>query len=164
MAKCEIEAQVKHFVHHYLDLGACEFWYFASPYSADDPATEQERVAAIDTIILRILAEYPNVFPLTPVSYTARYDETLKLPPIEFYKKDLIALKKADRLIVCLLPGWEDSVGVQMEIRYAKQWGIPICYYHTTGEKAGKILNFSKSIESIEVTDGTETDQKPMER
>ena len=37
-------------------------------------------------------------------------------------------LRACDRLAVLMLPGWEESRGVQAEITAAKAWGMPIEY------------------------------------
>jgi hypothetical protein len=47
----------------------------------------------------------------------------------EFWMDFCIALlSKCDRMVVAKIPGWEESKGVQAEIRYAQDHGIPVEY------------------------------------
>jgi len=42
---------------------------------------------------------------------------------------DLRYLSHCDGLLVYKMPGWEDSVGVQQEIAFAKDKGMPVVYF-----------------------------------
>jgi len=67
---------------------------------------------------------------LSPIAHTHPIAVRCELPRgWEFwdrYDRDLLA--KADKVIVAMMAGWQESVGVQAEIAIAKQLGLPIEY------------------------------------
>ncbi len=101
--------------------------YLASPYSHPDPKIKEKRLSLVNRIACSLMQGGTHVYsPLThniplirlgiPGTWTA------------WKKYDLSMLSRCDRLVVLMLPGWEESVGVADEIHHAKEHHIPIEY------------------------------------
>lgn len=101
--------------------------YLASAYSHPDPGVREQRfqeVCRAAAILLRA-----GIVIYSPISHShpiARYG----LPKSwEFWSKvDREFLIRCDLLAVLTLPGWQDSIGVQAEIRLAQELGLPIVF------------------------------------
>ena len=50
-------------------------------------------------------------------------------PKKGWYLRDFDSLNKADRLVVLMLDGWENSIGVALEIAFALGKGLDISYF-----------------------------------
>ncbi len=101
--------------------------YLAAPYSSKDPKVTEERIrqfcradanlsalgiATISPLLKHLVLQYE---PLPgDWNYWKDYSETL--------------LRKCDKMIVLMLDGWQESVGVQAEIELCQQLNIPIKY------------------------------------
>ena len=66
----------------------------------------------------------------SPISHTHPIAEAGDLPKDwQFWKEyDLTFMQICRMLVVIKLDGWQESVGVQAEIQYANDLGIPIEY------------------------------------
>ena len=108
---------------------ANSLWYIASPFSDEDPAVQRSRWDAIRGVVVGMIKKYSseNVVPFSPVLYTVALQDFCE-PPQGWYRFDLYFLDKCDVLKVVQLPGWEKSLGIQLEIAYALGKGIPIDY------------------------------------
>ena len=105
--------------------------YLAVPYSHPDPAIQQwrfERVTEATALVIR--SGIDCVY--SPITHSHPIDKHLTERQTDhaFWvdRFDLPFLENSGRLIVLMLPGWNDSVGVKMEIRRAKKLGLPIDY------------------------------------
>ena len=106
-----------------------ELHYVASPYTHSDPEVVADRVEKVRECVKIIMEEWDMAVPFSPVLYTAGLQEHGVEPEEGWYQFCLPFLKKADRLIVLMLDGWEDSVGIGLEIAFAQAKDIPIIYY-----------------------------------
>lgn len=62
-----------------------------------------------------------------PHKHTEHFEVKAKAPESFYYELDMIFLRRVvDALLA--IPGWEDSVGAQREVTYAKKHGIPVFY------------------------------------
>jgi len=99
--------------------------YLAQPYSGDGQEGMDERHKKGQYATIRLLNAGNNVFspivhchPLSQLPDTWDYWENI----------DMDFIKRCDILGVLCLPGWEFSIGVTAEIKYANELGIPIIY------------------------------------
>lgn len=106
-------------------------WYIASPYSHPDPEVVEARVRELKECVAHMIENFSFAVPFSPVLYTHSLQESgvVGAPPAGWYAFDLAFLRKADRLIVLELEGWETSVGVAIEIAFAQSRGTQIDYY-----------------------------------
>ena len=102
--------------------------YLAVPYSHPDPAVRQARFETVNEVAARMMAEGHYVF--SPISHTHPIAMAGDLPKgWEFWSEyDRQMLMRCSRLVVLMLDGWRESVGVQAEIRIASGWNMPIEY------------------------------------
>lgn len=104
------------------------YWYVALPYSDPNPAVMTMRyMKALKTVAFFINNDFPVYCPIShwhPVA--VEHD----LPRgYSFWKKmDKIFIGKASGIIVLMLDGWKDSVGVTDEIEIGKANKLPIMY------------------------------------
>lgn len=115
--------------------------YVASPYSA----TGLEPNTARDLQYKRFQDALRFTYALTKNGYVA-------FSPIVYYHQMAILgnmpvdaqfwwgmnsdfLRKADALFVLHLPGWDQSTGVQLEMKVAKQINIPIVHFNKDGQE-----------------------------
>lgn len=107
--------------------------YLASPYSKYHLGRE----AAFDLVTreaARFMAEGIHVFaPIThshPIQMNAERNGIPLINSWEFWRDvDLIMIRQSAGLVVMMLEGWEESVGVTAEIEYAQANGIPVLYH-----------------------------------
>ena len=106
-----------------------ESWYIASPYSHENPEIVQERVAAAKRVEAFMAEKYSVITVYVPIANTTEQQKRGVKPKKGWYLYDFDRLKTADRLVVLMLDGWEDSIGVALEIAYALGKGLDISYY-----------------------------------
>lgn len=104
------------------------FTYLAAPYSHPIPAVRELRYAQTNAFAARLMMQGEAVFsPISQSHEIARYmGERYVLDHDFWMKMDLPVLAKARRLFVLALEGWEESRGVEAEMRFAGMAGIPI--------------------------------------
>ena len=95
------------------------YCYIASPYSHEDPAIMEDRYKAV----MKITAEYlqGKIHVYSPIVHCHEIAKVYSLPKdYNFWKAyNKTMLDKADKLIVVMLDGWENSIGVSDEIKFA---------------------------------------------
>lgn len=105
-----------------------ELIYLACPYTHKDPKVIQERFEAVNKLASALMSEGFYIF--SPISHTHPIALAGNLPGgwdyWEGYDKAIIS--RCAGLWVFKLPGWEQSKGVQAEIKIAKEIGLPIEY------------------------------------
>ena len=106
--------------------------YLASPYSNPDTAIRNRNYMKISYVAAKMVANGDSVY--SPITYGHHLLAFHELPTDwEFWKKFCLDfLVKCDKLIVCKMEGWDKSVGVAEEIKFAKENGIPIEYIEYT--------------------------------
>ncbi len=104
--------------------------YLAQPYSADTEEGMEARYEAALCATVRLLDLGNNV--LSPIvhSHPLTRVTNASLPGNwDFWEGiDMDLIDRCDVLGVMCLPGWEYSVGVTAEIKYAKENDIPVIY------------------------------------
>lgn len=101
--------------------------YLAAPYTHEDPAVRERRMAIFYYWDAKLMRE--GHFTVSPLHKTETANRE-KIPSDwvywEQYSYEL--LDKCEELIVLMMPGWVESIGVQGEIAYATKLGLPIRY------------------------------------
>ena len=104
------------------------FKYLASPYSHPDPEIRERRFKEICKIA-SVLIMGGNVL-FCPISMSHPIQEYGHTKSTwEFWEAiDTKFLELSDELLVITMDGWEESIGVQAEIKIARDLGLPIRY------------------------------------
>lgn len=114
----------------YMKLSKRKVYYLASPYSHKDPKVMEARhIEVLDIAAELIKAGYTVLQPITMChEMSLRHN----LPSgYEYWKKrDREFIKRTDGIIVSLMDGWDISVGVDDEVKYAAKLGKPIHFYN----------------------------------
>ncbi len=101
--------------------------YLASPYSHPDPAVREQRFRAACRAAVALLRAGHLVFsPITHSHPLAQHGLPGNWQFWERYDREF--LERCDEVVVLMLPGWKESVGVQAEIRIAGELGKPVRY------------------------------------
>jgi hypothetical protein len=104
------------------------FWYLATPYSkwpegTDNAFVEAGRVAGI---LIRagvsVFCPIVHTHPIAAFGNIDRFDHAIWIPA------DEPLMCAARGLIVCKMPGWEDSKGISMEESFFAGMGKPTVY------------------------------------
>jgi hypothetical protein len=98
------------------------------PYSHPDPAVRQTRFETANRTAARLMREGRHIF--SPISHThpIALAGTLPLDWTYWQAYDAALLRCCIRLLVIKLEGWLESVGVQGEIKLARELGLEIVY------------------------------------
>lgn len=110
--------------------------YLASPYSHPDVRVRERRFREACSATARLVAAGLNVFsPIVHSHSIAHYG----LPSSwEFWSRiDREFLSRCDVMAVLMLPGWRESVGVQAEIQFAANLGLPVLYVASAEQDDG---------------------------
>lgn len=107
-----------------------EVVYLAGPYSHPQAAIREMRFEMLTKAAADLMLGGSVVY--SPITHghtvTTRHDLPLEW---DFWRRQSLAmLKGSDRLIVVMLEGWRDSVGVTAEVEHAQNLGIPINYIY----------------------------------
>lgn len=102
--------------------------YLATPYSDPDPDVRQRRFDVVNRVAADLMRDGLHIF--SPISHTHPIALVGDLPKgWEFWQQyDRAIIACCCKLIVLRQPGWEDSVGVKVEIGIAREVGIPVEY------------------------------------
>lgn len=102
--------------------------YLACPYSDPDPAVRETRFQAVNRIAARLIREEHIVF--SPISMTHPIALNGELPGTwEFWEaQDISFIEWCDLLVVAMLPGWEQSVGIKGEMKRAAEFEKPVVF------------------------------------
>ena len=100
--------------------------YLASPYTNPDDAIREKNYKMVSEISASLTSQGLVVF--SPISYGHNLLRFKNMPnDWEFWFNFCVTfLLKCDKLVVCKMPGWEQSIGVQEEIEIASKHCIPI--------------------------------------
>ncbi len=75
-----------------------------------------------------------DIFVFSPISYNAPWEDYNLPHTFSFWENfDKTFVERCDTILVLTLPGWNESIGVAEEIKYAASLNIPInfCDYET---------------------------------
>lgn len=106
--------------------------YLASPYSHPDPAVREFRFREACRAAAKFMRCGQPVF--SPIAH-GHCICTYGLPTDwRFWEPfDRRQLERCDEVVVLMLDGWQESVGVQAEIRIAGEYGKPVRYVAPEG-------------------------------
>lgn len=101
--------------------------YLASPYSHPDAMIRRQRFHAACRVAANLLASGMAVFsPIVHGHPLVRHGLPTDWSFWERFDRDHIT--RCDEVVVLMLDGWRDSVGVAAEIRIAGELGKPVRY------------------------------------
>lgn len=105
--------------------------YLAAPYSDPDPGVRQRRFEAVCEQAAALIRAGALVFsPLSHSHPIAIYGVPTDWSYWDTFDSQMLAA--CDELVVLMLPGWRESVGVQAEIDLALELDLPIRYLEPT--------------------------------
>jgi hypothetical protein len=107
--------------------------YLSSPYTDPELEIRAWRFCAACQAAAHLMRSGHLVF--SPVAHT--HPISLFGLPTEWAfweRQDRALLERCDQLVVLMLDGWRESVGVQAEIQIANELGIPTTYWNPDGE------------------------------
>ena len=108
--------------------------YLCSPYNHDQAVVRQARFEAACRAAAELIRQGKTTF--CPVSHShgiAHYGLPVGWPFWE--KHDRRYLEACDEVVVLMLDGWPESVGVQAEIEIARSLGKPVSYLEPVAEE-----------------------------
>ena len=115
--------------------------YLASPYSDPDPTIREARFAAVAKEARSLIENLnpPHNFRLvvySPIFHWHSIANKFGLPvDAEYWRQcNEEVLSRCDELIILMLDGWSESVGIKAEIDFAKKHSISTWYKHPQEE------------------------------
>lgn len=119
------------------------FTYVASPYSDKDREVEITRYDAVMEFMTHSVKADPDTVLYSPILHCHVWANRHDLPKDAAWwrRHNLSILQKASVLYVVGLEGWKESVGVAMEIQFARDLHLPIFLW--TKDDLG-IWNFAR--------------------
>ena len=107
--------------------------YLASPYSDPDPSIRDRRFQAACAATARLLKDGHHVYsPVVHGHPLVRYG--LSADWSFWERHDRPHMERCDEVVVLTLDGWQESIGVQAELRHASVLGKPVRYVELDGE------------------------------
>ena len=97
--------------------------YLAAPLGHPDPSIRQKRFESVNNYCGYLIRQRMLVF--SPLSLGASLDENA-ISNSAWYALGLQMLARCDELRILALEGWEESIGVSLETRYARQLCVPV--------------------------------------
>lgn len=108
-------------------------YYLASPYSHKEESMKDYRFDLAARATRYLLERFPNVNIFSPIVHSHVLHRIGMQGDWNTWKRiDTNYIEKCDGLVVLMIPGWEQSVGVTAEIEVAKQLGKTIFYLSAT--------------------------------
>lgn len=104
--------------------------YLASPYSHPDPVIMEERHELACRAAGALMLQGEVVF--APIAHSHFIGKHLNKPTDHDFwlKQDFGILAKCSQMIVLMAGGWQESFGVQAEIKFCAERGIPVRYLY----------------------------------
>lgn len=129
-----------------------ELIYLACPYSSKEPHMLSARWAVANRVAANLMAEGNYIF--SPISHTHPIAEVSNgtLPRgWEYWEGfDRQFLNVCKKIIVIRIPGWEESKGVQAEIKIGQELGIPIEYVDFDTTAYTEIVTICEYLQSLQ--------------
>jgi hypothetical protein len=100
--------------------------YLCSPYSSSDSSIREDRFQAVCKCAAVLKRCGVHLF--SPIAHTHPIAMAGDLPlGFEFWRSyDRTIIERCQYLLICCLPGWLDSKGIQGEVQIAIELGIPV--------------------------------------
>jgi len=104
--------------------------YLACPYSHPNPETREQRFKLCTLAAAQYMRMHPRANVFSPITHShPLHDIAGMAGNWKFWKRvDTQYLRISRRLVVLMIPGWRESVGVQAEIKIARKLKLPISY------------------------------------
>jgi hypothetical protein len=108
--------------------------FVSVPYSHKDKSVIEFRVKMLSLYCAKLLRN--GIWNLTPVTHGTTIFKYTTLPSDFQFWKDISyqMIKVCTEVHVLMLEGWQESEGVQGEIKFAKKYNIPIIYITVKSE------------------------------
>jgi hypothetical protein len=118
-------------------------YYLASPYSHDDPKVKKDRAYRARRVAALLFKQ--GVFTFAPIPYNEPWEE-FDLPGdwLTWEAFDKTYIERMDAVVVLTLSGYKESVGVNAEIKFANEKGIPVYYLKEKDVLSGNLPDFLK--------------------
>lgn len=102
--------------------------YLASPYTDEDPVTQEERYLMAVRAFRHLTEQGKIVF--SPIIHCHEIAKIIRLPGDHLWWKryDETMILQSSEVVVLQCDGWQASKGVASEIAFAAQNGIPVRY------------------------------------
>lgn len=102
--------------------------YLAAPYSHADAEVREARFQAINKVAGELMKV--GFFVYSPISHSHPIAQVCELPTDFAYWRDYCKamIECCNELFVLMLPGWQESVGVNAEVQIAYDNGLEIRY------------------------------------
>ena len=102
--------------------------YLASPYSHENEEMKHRRFEAVQEKTAELMHQGYIVF--SPIAYSHQFHQHFGMPgDWQFWQKyDVAFIGWADEFWIYMLPGWQESKGIQAELSIAGRLGKTIRY------------------------------------
>ena len=109
--------------------------YVASPFSSLEPDEEAFRAVEVQNLCAW-LRKNTRYAPFSPIAHwdIISFAHDLPTDAESWWEYNKAWLRRSSMLCVLCIDGWDTSIGVRMEIEFAKHIGIPIIYATWNGE------------------------------
>lgn len=107
-----------------------ELIYLASPLTHENKNVMEDRFNQICNIACYLIDDWKlNIF--SPIAHSWPIQKYAPLnTSFEYWEQYCyLMVSKCDRVIVAMMDGWKESVGVKAEIDYAKSIGVYVNYF-----------------------------------
>lgn len=120
--------------------------YLACPYTHREKKVREQRFQIANRVAAEMMKRGLYVF--SPISHTHPIAMAGDLPKDwEYWKEyDELMLSMCSMLLVITIKGWKESVGVQAEIKIAKEFGIPVVIWPSDAFYSSKSFEHKKWI------------------
>lgn len=115
------------------------FTFVASPFSHPNPSVRLSRYETSLRFAKHLVFDLGRpAFAPVPYGYLISVFFSIKTDASTWEPMNLSMLNAASKLAVLTMPGWEESEGVNNEIRFARDLGLPIEFWAPTDEPHGE--------------------------
>lgn len=121
--------------------------YLATPYTHPDPAVQQWRYQRVtEAAAFLIKGGCKSLY--SPITHTHPIDRHLieQQQNHTFWVEDfdMPFLANSKRITILMLPGWDKSVGVRMEIKHAGNLAIPVVFVRPQYDEMFRIIGLNE--------------------
>jgi hypothetical protein len=104
--------------------------YLSSPFTNKDPEIQESNRRMVCLYAAQLITH--GIQCISPIAHNLAVIKEAGLSTgWELWKaQDLAILRACGAMIVLMLPGWQQSVGVAEEIKTAEELGIPVEYHY----------------------------------